>query len=79
MLAEGIVEPSLSLWRAPQVLVVGGQNHKKRLVVDYCKTINRFTILDTYSLPNINDLTEKIFKYKRLVRLICAEPTTKSV
>ena len=47
MLKEGIMEPSQSPWRA-QILVVSPENHKKRLVVDYSQTINRFTLLDAY-------------------------------
>ena len=62
MLAEVIVEPSLSPWRA-QVVVTHGQNHKKCLVVDYSQTINKFTMLDAYPLPNMNELIEKISKY----------------
>ena len=52
MLKEGIVEPSQSPWRT-QTLVVSPENHKKRLVVDYSQTINRFTLLDAYPLPRI--------------------------
>ena len=47
LLAEGIIEPSLSPWRG-QVVVVKGENHRKRIVVDYSQTINRFTQLDAF-------------------------------
>ena len=45
LLKEGIIEPSLSPWRA-QVAVTENENHKKRLAIDYSKKINRFTLLD---------------------------------
>ena len=50
-LAADIIEPARSPWRA-QVLVVT-QGTKRRLVIDYSTTINRFTLLDAYPLPNI--------------------------
>ena len=34
LLNEGVIEPSISLWRA-QVLVTKNENHKQRMVVDY--------------------------------------------
>ena len=45
LLEEGIIEPSKSPWRA-QVVVTKGENNKKRMVIDYSQTINRFTQLD---------------------------------
>ena len=62
LLADGIIEPSRSPWRA-QVLVTSSPNHKKRLVIDYSQTINRFTHLDAYPLPKINELITKVSCY----------------
>ena len=62
MLKEGMIEPSQSPWRA-QTLVVSSENHKKRLVVDYSQTINRFTLLDAYPLPRIEDTVNEIASY----------------
>ena len=62
MLKEGIIEPSISPWRA-QVLVTSNENHKKRMVVDYSDTINRFTELDAYPMPNINKMVDDIAQY----------------
>ena len=62
LLASDIIEPSRSPWRA-QVLVVK-QKEKKRLVVDYSMTINRFTELDAYPLRNIEDLVNEISQDK---------------
>ena len=40
-LKEEIIEPSSFPWRA-QVLVVTGDNHKKRMRIDYSETINKY-------------------------------------
>ncbi|QQP49647.1 Uncharacterized protein FKW44_010390, partial [Caligus rogercresseyi] len=58
MLLEDIIEPCRSPWRA-QVVVVTNSN-KKRLVIDYSQTINKFTLLDAYPLPRINDLISRV-------------------
>ena len=61
-LKKGIIEPSSSPWRA-QVLVVTGDNHKKRMCIDYSETINKYTLLDGYSLPNMQNLVNKVAQY----------------
>uniref|UniRef100_UPI00358DE7E4 uncharacterized protein n=1 Tax=Myxine glutinosa TaxID=7769 RepID=UPI00358DE7E4 len=53
LLKDGIIEPSRSPWRA-QVLVVRCEAHRKRMVIDYSQTINRFTQLDAYPLPGMD-------------------------
>ena len=58
LLKADIIEPSRSPWRA-QVLVVN-RGDKKRLVIDYSTTINRFTNLDAYPLPRIEVLVNRI-------------------
>eukprot|EP00794_Sanderia_malayensis_P020739 gene20739-22770_t len=63
LLKEGIIEPSNSPWRA-QVVVTKDDNHKKRLAIDYSQTINRFTQLDAFPLPRINDLVNDIAQYR---------------
>ncbi|KAK3777055.1 hypothetical protein RRG08_008903 [Elysia crispata] len=63
LLKDDIIEPSNSPWRA-QVLVTTNERHKKRLVVDYSQTINRFTLLDAYPLPNMNKMVEDISQYE---------------
>lgn len=59
MLRESIIEPP---WRA-QVLVTSNENQKKRMVVDYSDTINRFTELDAYPMPNITKMIDDIARY----------------
>ena len=63
MLAEGIIETSESPWRA-QVVVTSSENHKRRLAIDYSQTINRFTNLDAYPLPKIDETISEIAKYR---------------
>jgi len=63
LLKEGIIEPSNSPWRA-QVVVTKHKNHRKRLAVDYSETINRFTLLDGYPLPRIDETVNKIAQYR---------------
>ena len=65
---EGIIEQSNSPWRA-QVLVTSNERHKRRMVVDYSSTINRYTYLDAFPLPNINELAEKVAQFKYFSRL----------
>ena len=62
LLADGIIEPGNSPWRA-QVLLTTDERHKKRMVIHYIQTINRFTQLDAYPLPNINNMVQKIAQY----------------
>ncbi|OUC47816.1 hypothetical protein D917_06635 [Trichinella nativa] len=50
-------------WRA-QALVVTTDNHKKRMIIDYSQTINRFTLLDAYPLAKINDMVQAISNYR---------------
>ena len=61
---EDIIEPSTSPWRAQVVVTKDNENHKKRLVVDYSQTINKFTQLDAYPLPRIDEFVNKIAQYK---------------
>ena len=63
LLSEGIIEPSNSPWRA-QVVVTRNERHKKRLVIDFSQTINKFTYLDAYPLPNLNKTVNSIAQYR---------------
>ena len=59
LLNENIIEPSVSPWRA-QVLIADDGQHKKRMVIDYSRTINKFIFLDAFPLPCINDQVNMI-------------------
>ena len=61
LLKEGIIEASLSPWRA-QILVTKDDRHKRRMVVDYLQTVNRYTLLDAYPLPKIDEIIAQIAK-----------------
>ena len=68
LLADGVIEPSTSPWRA-QVVVTVNERQKKRMVIDYSQTINRFTLLDAYPLPRIDDVVNKVSKYRHFSTL----------
>ncbi len=64
LLKNGTVRHSNSPWRA-QVLVtdLDKPNTKPRMVVDYSRTINKFTLLDAYPLPPMDSIVSKIAQY----------------
>lgn len=62
LLKDGVIEDSTSPWRA-QVLVISSPNHRRRMVVDYSQTINRFTELDAFPLPRIEDIVNRVASY----------------
>lgn len=64
LLKEAVIEPSQSPWRA-QPLVTTNSSGKKRLVVDFSQTINKFTELDADQVPNIEELVINVAKNKR--------------
>ena len=63
MVQDGLTKDSTSPWTA-QVLIVSKECQRKRLVVDYSQTINRFTKLDAYPLLRMDDLALEILQYK---------------
>ena len=50
LLNEGIIKPSKSPWRVQVLVTKETEKHKKRMVIDYSQTINRYTELDAYPL-----------------------------
>ena len=64
LLMEDLIEPSNSPWRAQVVVVKNQQSGKRQMVIDYSRTINRYTSLDAYSLPQIEDIISELSKYK---------------
>jgi len=46
------------------VLVVTEQSGKRRMVIDYSRTINRFTQLDAYPLPRIDEIVNELAQYR---------------
>jgi len=56
---EGVIIASRSPWRS-QVIVAKDDNHKKRMVIDYASTVNRFTTLDAFPVPLISDVLSRL-------------------
>lgn len=61
LLDLGIIEHSRSPWRA-QVMVTPPSNRKRRMVIDFSRTINRFTLLDAFPLPLIDSIVNEVAK-----------------
>ena len=57
---DGIIKRSTSPWRAQVLVTKEDETHKKRMVVDYKQTINRFTELDAYPLPDAEETVRDI-------------------
>ena len=68
LLEQGIIEESQSPWRA-QVLVTSNDRHRRRMVVDYSRTINQYTYLDAFPFPRIDELVHKMAKYRVFSKL----------
>ena len=58
MLYNGIIEPSVSPWASPVVLVTKADN-TLQLCIDY-RTLNKATIKDSYPLPHIQDTLDTL-------------------
>ena len=63
LLKAGIIKRSHSPWRA-QVLITNDDRHRRRMVIDYSRTINKFTELDAYPLPRLDDMAFQVSRYK---------------
>ena len=61
---EGIVEPSDSPWRAQVLVTTNPASGKRRMVVDYSRTINKYTHQDAYPLPRIDEMALQVSRYK---------------
>ena len=44
--------------------MTGQDRSKPQLVIDYSKTVNKFTLLDAYPLPNMDIIAKKIAQYR---------------
>ena len=62
--SKGIIEPSNSPWRAQPLVTTESETHRRRVVIDYSRTVNRYTQLDAYPLPRIDDMANDVSKYK---------------
>ena len=60
----GIIRPSVSPWRAQAFVTKEDGIHKRRMVIDYSETINLYTELDAYPMPNVLKMVQEISQYK---------------
>ena len=58
LLNNGLIRPSISLWRAP-VLFVRKKYGSLRMCIDH-RLLNKFTIYNKYSIPRIDDLFDQL-------------------
>ena len=63
LLKEGIIRPSNSPWCSQIMIAKTGS--KQRLCIDYSTTINRVTKEDGYPFPLIEEMVNKLARYKR--------------
>lgn len=63
LLSEGIIEENRSPWLA-QIVDTRNEKHKKQKGYWYPQTINRFTLLDAYSLTRMDELLRKASRYE---------------
>ena len=59
----GIIQPSVSPWRAQAFVTQEDGTHKRRMVIDYSETINLYTELDAYPMPNVLKMVQDVSKY----------------
>ena len=52
-----------------QGLVTTGENHRRKMCIDYTEAINKYTLFDGYSLPNMQSMVNKIAQYSRFSTL----------
>ena len=65
LLSEGIIEPSITPWRAQVFFSKDPSNQrKKRLCIDFSQTINQYTELDAYPLPRIDEMVNNLAQCK---------------
>ena len=57
-----VIPPSVSPWRA-QALVTSDNNHKC-MVIDYSETINLYTELDAYPMPDLSKMVQELSNYE---------------
>ena len=60
---DGVIRSISFPWRAETLVVENNVSGKKQLCIDYSQTTNLFTLLDTYPLPRIDDLINRLASY----------------
>ena len=68
LLEKDVIEPSSSPWRA-QVHIDRKEGKKPRMVIDYSRTINQYTVPDSYPLPRIEDIVNAVAEHEHMTAL----------
>ena len=63
MLTDDIIQPSISPWSSPVVLVKKKDTSETRFCVDYRK-LNKVTIKDSFPIPNIEEILDSLGNMK---------------
>ena len=61
---HGVIQPSVSPWRAQPFVTKEDGTHRRRMVIDYSETINLYTEQDAYPMPNVMQMVQEISQYK---------------
>ena len=77
LLAKGYIRQSKSLTVAP-VLFVDKKDGKLRLCVDY-RALNKVTVKNSYPLPRVDDLFDRLAEAKYCLGLVCSYLSYKRV
>ena len=71
MLKEGVIEPCVSKWASPMV-IIKKKDDTIRLYVDY-RRLNAETMMDAYPMPRIDDILDQVGQTKYITTLDLAK------
>ena len=69
LLENDIIEESISPWRS-HCLLVKQKGNQWRLCNDYSQSVNRYTELDAFPLPRIDELVIELSKHNFLLSMV---------
>ena len=71
MLKEGVIEPCVSEWASPMV-IIKKKDDTIRLCVDY-RRLNAETVMDAYPMPRVDDILDQVGQAKYITTLNLAK------
>ena len=71
MLKEGVIEPCISEWASPMV-IMKKKDDTIRLYVDY-RRLNSKTVMDAYPMPRVDDILDQVGQAKYITTLDLAK------
>ena len=71
MLKEGVIEPCVSEWASPMV-IIKKKDDTIRLCVDY-RRLNAETMMDAYPMPRVDDILDQVGQAKYITTLDLAK------